>query len=52
MIYKGGIFNKVVHAEYKEKFRLEDQISFVFFAARMTFVLLDQWILKRRDVIM
>lgn len=52
VIYKGGIFNKVVHAEYKEKFRLEDQISFVFFAARMTFVLLDQWILKRRDVIM
>lgn len=34
MIYKGGIFNKVVHAEYKEKFRLEDQISFVFFCSK------------------
>lgn len=30
VIYKGGIFNDVVHAEYKEKFMLEDHISFVF----------------------
>lgn len=34
MIYKGGIFNKVVHAEYKEKFKLENQISFVFLGSK------------------
>lgn len=34
MIYKGGIFNKVVHAEYKEKFKLQDQISFVFLGSK------------------
>ncbi|KGF09101.1 hypothetical protein HMPREF1635_04960 [Clostridiales bacterium S5-A14a] len=34
VIYKGGIFNKVVHAEYKEKFKLEDQISFVFLGSK------------------
>lgn len=30
VIYKGGIFNRVVHAEYKEKFNIKDHISFVF----------------------
>lgn len=30
VIYKGGLFNRVVHAEYKEKFDIKDHISFVF----------------------
>ena len=34
VIYKGGIFNKVVHAEYKEKFKLEDHISYVFLGSK------------------
>ena len=34
VIYKGGIFNKVVHAEYEEKFNIKDQISFVFLGGK------------------
>lgn len=34
IIYKGGIFNKVVHAEYKEKFDIKEHISFVFLGSK------------------
>lgn len=34
VIYKGGIFNRVVHAEYKEKFNIKDHISFVFLGGK------------------
>ena len=41
VIYKGGFFNKVVHAEYKEKFDIKDQISFVFLGSKDDIRLVD-----------